>query len=96
MDSQEDEYKKHDLESMYHFYLKRMKLDERLMSPTQRIERKRAWYCGFSMGLLSVLSDAPDTDNEFDAAMNSMMEQVASYLEKSIDDANQLENSNFR
>lgn len=93
MDTQDD-YKKFDLESMYQFYLKKMKLDERFMTDKQRIERKRAWFSGFSMGMLSVVSDSPDTQEEFDSIMKNMMKQITDFFEKTLKEQEVLQGSN--
>jgi hypothetical protein len=94
MEQQEDDYIKGDLESMYQHYLKTMKLDEHVMSPTQRIERKRTWYIGFSMGMLSILTDSPENQEGFDDAVRSMMRQVKSYLEQSVVEVDELTKPN--
>jgi len=96
--STEEDYKKFDLESMYQFWLKKMKLDERIMSPSQRIERKRSWMSGFHMCMISLLVDSNDTTSteDFDKEVKSMMDQVEEFWKQSIKEADDLNYQNYQ
>lgn len=49
--------KKIDIEAEYRFYLKKVELKEKNMTPIQRVETKRAFMGGFSQAIITLIQN---------------------------------------
>jgi urease accessory protein UreH len=87
----DNDYVKYNLESMYQYYLRTTKLDEDLMSPSQRLERKRMWMAGFHMAMITILADSPDEDDEFAKMLDSLREQMLTFTKQTVEEGANLE-----
>jgi hypothetical protein len=82
----DNDYVKYNLESMYQYYLRMTKLNEDLMSPSQRLERKRTWMAGFRMAMITILVDSPDGDDEFAKMLDSLREQMLTFTKQTVEE----------
>lgn len=93
--STEQEYEKFNLDSMYEHYLRVMGLTNDMMPPSQQVERKRAWMCGFAQAMAVFMSDMPDDEEGIHQAIATMNQQLTTFLEESIKVAEEIQRGNL-
>lgn len=80
------------VEQQYQVYLQRVAMTEAQMGPVQRVEMRRTFYGAWGQALLCMRDDvAALSDDDAVNALSDMINQVADYWEKEV---NQFKASN--
>lgn len=72
---------KFDIEYQFQFYLEKVKLNPKTMSPVQYRETKRAFVAGISAMLVLIIEEKPGAD-EFAQQVEKMLTQCAGFWKK--------------
>jgi hypothetical protein len=84
------------VEEEYQLYLKAMKIPEDKMSVVERIERKRAFYAGITIGMKIVIDSAPSEDpteedfQQFSGYMHEIKQEIRDFAERSVKEQDEL------
>jgi len=71
------------IEQQYSFFLEKMNLNESLMDPVEKIERKRAWMSGFSQALVFMTQEVPNlSDEDAENEISNIIKECREYWNK--------------